>query len=96
MVFSIFFQFCLDIIENTVEERLLTAIHGIDLAVEILNNFESDVSPLGTVPRILVIIEELLEEFVSNSLILAVIIYLDFVFDETESLILKNIQEDIG
>jgi hypothetical protein len=74
----------------------LTTIHGVDLAIEILNNFESDISPLGNIARILVIIKELLEELVAYSFILAMVVYLDFVLDETKSLILENIQEDIG
>ena len=74
----------------------MTTIHGVDLAIEILNNFESDISPLGNIARILVIIKELLEELVAYSFILAMVVYLDFVLDETKSLILENIQEDIG
>tara|TARA_B110000305_G_C19003333_1_gene431460 strand:- start:82 stop:243 length:162 start_codon:yes stop_codon:yes gene_type:complete len=53
------------------------------LAIEILNNFESDISPLGNITRILVIIKELLEELVAYSFILAMVVYLDFVLDET-------------
>ena len=74
----------------------MTTIHGVNLAIEILNNFESDISPLGNITRILVIIKELLEELVAYSFILAMVVYLDFVLDETKSLILENIQEDIG
>lgn len=74
----------------------MTAIHGVDLAIEILNNFESDVSPLGNIARILVIVKKLLEELISNPFILAMVVYLDFILDETESLILKNVQEDVG
>jgi hypothetical protein len=61
----------------------LTTIHGVDLAIEILNNFESDISPLGNITRILVIIKELLEELIAYSFILAMVVYLDFVLDET-------------
>ena len=61
----------------------MTTIHGVDLAIEILNNFESDISPLGNITRILVIIKELLEELVAYSFILAMVVYLDFVLDET-------------
>lgn len=60
----------------------MTTIHRVDLAIEILNNFESDISPLGNITRILVIIKELLEEFVAYSFILAMVVYLDFVLDE--------------
>ena len=74
----------------------MTTIHGVNLAIEILNNFESDISPLGNITRILVIIKELLEELVAYSFILAMVVYFDFVLDETKSLILENIQEDIG
>ena len=83
MIFCIFFQFCFDVIQNAIQERLLTAIHGVDLTIEILNNFESDVSPFGNIARILVIIKEFLEEFVSDSFILAMVVDLDFVLDET-------------
>lgn len=61
----------------------MTTIHGVDLAIEILNNFESDISPLGNIARILVIIKELLEELVAYSFILAMVVNLDFVLDET-------------
>lgn len=61
----------------------MTTIHGVDLAIEILNNFESDISPLGNITRILVIIKELLEELIAYSFILAMVVYLDFVLDET-------------
>ena len=94
-VFGILFQFRLDVIEDTIQERLLATIHRVDLTIEILNNFESDVSPLGSIAWILVIIEQLLEEFVTHSFILAVVVDLNFEFDETKSLVLKNIKEDV-